>query len=332
MRDGQALGSERFVGLDQIHIGDGQAGLFHDLAGGGHGAHAHDGGIDAAQRTGDPGGHGGDAQFLGLLLAHDDQRGGAVVDGGSVAGGDFAVLLEGGAQLGQDFRRAQAGTFVGVKDDVALLVLDDHGHDLVLERAGLDGSLGLGLALESKVVQIFTAQVPLVGHVLSGDAHVVVVEGVPQRVVDHGVHQFALAHGGAHAVAVTALHHGEGGHIHVLGAARDHDVGVAGFDHLGRHVDAVQAGAADHVDGDSRSGDRQAGLDAGLTGHVLAQARLDDAAHVDMVDLLRLDAGAVDGLLDDDGAQLGSRDVGQRAAEFADGSTAGAGNDDLFHK
>ena len=35
-------------------------------------------------------------------------------------------------------------------------------------------------------------------------------------------------------------------------AARDHNVAVAGFDHLGRHVDAVQAGATDHVDGDSR--------------------------------------------------------------------------------
>ena len=159
----------------------------------------------------------------------------------------------------------------------------------------------------------------------------IIVESVPQRIVDHGINQLALAHGVAHAVAVAALHHGEGSHIHVLGAAGNHDVGIAGLDHLGSHVDAVQTGTADNVDGDGGNRDRQAGLDAGLTGDVLAQASLDDAAHVDMVNLLGLDACAVDGFLDDDGAQLSGGDVGQRAAELADGSTAGTGNDDLLH-
>ena len=110
------------------------------------------------------------------FLAHDDQSGGAVVDGGGVAGRDLAVLLEGGAQLGEHFRRAQAGAFVGIKDDVALLVLDGDGNDLVLEGAFLDGLLSLQLAVVGEVVQILAAQVPLVGHVLSGDAHVVVVD------------------------------------------------------------------------------------------------------------------------------------------------------------
>ena len=51
-----------------------------------------------------------------------------------------------------------------------------------------------------------------------------------------------------------------------------------------------------------------------------------------MVDLLRLDVGAVQSLLDDNGAQLGGGDIGEGAAELANGSTAGAGDDDLFHK
>lgn len=49
-----------------------------------------------------------------------------------------------------------------------------------------------------------------------------------------------------------------------------------------------------------------------------------------MVDLLRLDVGAVQSLLDDDGAQLSGGDIGEGAAELANGSTAGAGDDDLF--
>ena len=51
-----------------------------------------------------------------------------------------------------------------------------------------------------------------------------------------------------------------------------------------------------------------------------------------MVDLLRLDIGAVQSLFDDDGAQLSSGDIGEGAAELANGSTACAGDDDFFHK
>ena len=123
-----------------------------------------------------------------------------------------------------------------------------------------------------------------------------------------------------------------GSHVHVLHAACNDDVGIAGLNHLGSHVDAVQTGAADHVDGDGGGLDGQAGLQGSLTCNVLAQASLDNAAHVDMVDLLGLDVCAVQSLLDDNGTQLCSGDIGEGAAELTDGSTAGAGNDDLFHK
>ena len=46
-----------------------------------------------------------------------------------------------------------------------------------------------------------------------------------------------------------------------------------------------------------------------LTSDVLAQTSLDDAAHVNMIDLLGFHVSTVQGLLDDDGAQLCSRDV-----------------------
>ena len=50
-----------------------------------------------------------------------------------------------------------------------------------------------------------------------------------------------------------------------------------------------------------------------------------------MVDLLGLDVCAVQSLLDDAmEPQLCSGDIGEGAAELTDGSTAGAGNDDLF--
>ena len=156
----------------------------------------------------------------------------------------------------------------------------------------------------------------------------VVAAGIPQRVVDHGVHQLVVA---AHAVAVTALHQGKGSQIHVLHAAGDHDVSVARLDHLGRHVDAVQTGAAHHVDGDGGGLDGQASLQSSLTGHVLALTGLNDTAHVDVIHLLGADTGAGDGLLDDNGAQISGGDILEGAAELADGGTAGGRDNDFLH-
>ena len=154
---------------------------------------------------------------------------------------------------------------------------------------------------------------------------------IPQCIVDHGIDQLALAHGRTHAVAVAGLLQGKGSHIHVLHAACDHDVSIAGLDHLSSHVDAVQTRAADHVDGDSGGLDGQASLQGSLTGDVLAQTSLNDAAHVNMIDLLRFHVCTVQSFLDDDGAKLSSRDVCQSAAKLTNSGTAGRCDNNFFH-
>ena len=83
--------------------------------------------------------------------------------------------------------------------------------------------------------------------------------------------------------------------------------------------------------GDGGGLDGQASLQGSLTGNVLAQTSLDHAAHVNMIDLLRLDVCAVQSLLDDDGAQLSSGDVGKGATELTNGGTACRCDNDLFH-
>ena len=135
----------------------------------------------------------------------------------------------------------------------------------------------------------------------------------------------------AHA-AVTALHHSERSHIHVFHTTCNNDVSIACFDHLDSHVHTVQARAADNVDGDSGGLDGQAGFQRSLACNILAQTSLDNTAHVNVVNLLRLDIGAVQGFLDDDGAQLCSRNIGQSAAELTDSSTACGCDNDFLHK
>ena len=76
--------------------------------------------------------------------------------------------------------------------------------------------------------------------------------------------------------------------------------------------------------------DGQTSLQGSLTSDVLAQTSLNDAAHVNMIDLLGFHVCTVQGFLDDDGAQLNSGNVGQSATELADSGTACRCDNDLF--
>ncbi len=71
----------------------------------------------------------------------------------------------------------------------------------------------------------------------------------------------------------------------------------------------------------------EARADGGLTGRSLAQTGGQDAAHEDLLDLLRRDARAFDGGFHRSGAQVGGLDRRQRALEAAHRG-AGEGADD----
>src|SRR6266702_1182908 len=139
--------------------------------------------------------------FLGGLLGgHQHHHAGAVIDAGRAAGGNRAVLLEGGLQLGHRFDGgAMTRIFVGGHDDVALAGLDGDGDDLVRELAGLLGGLGLVLRGNCELVLLGAGDLVLPRDVLGGVAHVIAVEGVPQAVLDHGVDEFDRTHFGAAA-------------------------------------------------------------------------------------------------------------------------------------
>src|SRR5690606_20946752 len=96
LADAQCLGGKGFVGLDQIQIGQLPAGLFQAAAGGRDGGIAHDGRVDPGAGVGGNAGQDGQAERCRLAGAHQQHRGGAVVEAGGVAGGDAAVLPERG--------------------------------------------------------------------------------------------------------------------------------------------------------------------------------------------------------------------------------------------
>ena len=171
------------------------------------------------------------------------------------------------------------------------------------------------MALVGDLVLLLASDAELLAEILGGHAHVVVVHGVPQAVPHHGV--VHLVGGHAHTVAAaTVLQHPRGAR-HVLHAADQVDVAVAGLDGVGRHGHRRGAGDADAVHGDRRHFDGDTGLQLGLASGVLPQAGLDDVAEDDFFELLALDSGAVERLFHDQGAQVDRRGLGEAAHEAA---------------
>ncbi|MCY1213583.1 hypothetical protein D9M72_253720 [compost metagenome] len=321
---------EGFVGFDQVEVIETPAGLVQTTTGSADRADAHDRRIDTGVGVAGDARQYRQAQGLGLLGAHQYHGGGAVVDGGGVASGDAAVLLEGGLELGQAFGGgAGARAFVGIEGDgVALPLRDQDGRDLILEAASLDGRDGFLLGGGSKGVLLFAGQAVLLHQILGGDAHVVVVEGVGQAVVDHGVQRLGVAH----AHAGTGGREDVGRQAHVFLAAGDDHFGVAATDGLDAQVQGLEAGTAELVQVHGRYRVGQAGEDGGLAGRVLAGAGGEHLAENHFIDLLALEAGLLQQLADHCSAQFMGGNIGQRALEAANGS-AGGGNDyDVFHE
>ena len=176
--------------------------------------------------------------------AHQHQRRGAVVDAGGVAGRHRAGLGEGRAQLAQRLGRdAGLGVLVGIDHHVALAALDGDRDDLVLELAGLHGRFGLVLRGGGELVLLLAGDLPLLGHVLGGRAHVVAVEGIPQPVADHGVDHLRVAH-----LDAVAQMHGVRRLAHAFLAAGDDDLGIADADRLEAERHRAQAGTAKLID------------------------------------------------------------------------------------
>ncbi len=93
---------------------------------------------------------------------------------------------------------------------------DADRNDLLTKAPGGDSSRRFALGAGGEGVLALAADVEGVGEVLGGNAHVVVVKGVPQAVLDHAV----LQAGVAETQAVAGAMHQIGSIAHALGRRR----------------------------------------------------------------------------------------------------------------
>ncbi len=217
-----------------------------------------------------------------------------------------------------------ARILVGIDDDVALLGRNLHRHDLVLEAAALLRRLGLLLRADRELVLLLAGDLPLLGDVLGGVAHVVAVEGVPQAVLDHGIDEFERAH-----LLAVAQMRGVRRHAHGFLTAGDDDVGISVQDRLIAERDRAQTGAAELVHAPRRDLDRNARRDRSLSRGILSLPGSQDLTQDDLGHALALDARARERRFDGDLAQRMARQRSQRAVERADRRTRRADNDNV---
>src|SRR5690606_32812272 len=114
-------------------------------------------------------------------------------------------------------------------------------------------------------------------------AHVVVVERVPQAVLDHGVDELDVAHLGAVA-HVGGVH----GPAHALLAAGNDDGRIARLNLLRTECHRTQPRAADLVDAPGRRVDGNAGRDGSLPCGALTLSGGKDLAEDDLGYVARL--------------------------------------------
>ena len=82
----------------------------------------------------------------------------------------------------------------------------------------------------------------------------------------------------------------------------------------------LQSGAANFVDGHGADAVGQSAAERRLARRILSQPRGDNVAHDAFVDGVGIDAGALDRLAHDDGAQLRRGEIRKRALKFSNGS------------
>ena len=275
---GDGLGCKGLIEFDDVDLVDGEPGF---LQGDGHRlfwAQSHVGRVHAPHTEGDKFRQRLDAQRFGLSSGHQHHHGGRVAHLGGGAGGDGAVLLEHGLELGQILHgQAAANALVFVEGEpVPVLIQRLHGEDLLLEHAGILGGGGPAVALQGQGILLLPGDVAQFGHVFGSEAH----GHIGPRLVflNPGAAHFFL---GAH-----------GQHGHGLHAAGHHHLSIPGPDHVDGAVNGLEAGRAEPVDS--------------LGGHVVGQAgpQTDQAADVIALNLLTFGA-ADDHVSDVLGIQLG---------------------------
>ena len=164
------------------------------------------------------------------------------------------------------------------------------------------------------------------GDVFGGVAHGPSLERATQPVVGHVVLHRGVTelNAGAHVLQVRRERH-------VLEAAGENEIVLTRLDRLCGEHDCLEPRPADLVDGHGVERVGQPRLEPRLARGILAETRLEHAAHDALVDVIPRRRKFLENGLDGEGTQLRARHAAQSSKEPADGGSPGGKNDGVCH-
>ena len=215
----ERLRREGLVQLDDVHLVEPQPGAGENLARRRRRPDAHDARRDARRR------HADEARVRGRAVGGgfrgDDERRGAVVDAGGVAGRHGFVRPVDRLQLGELFgRRLGARVLVAVDDQrLALALGHAHGGDFIAEHAGRLRRRPALLAAQRESVLVGARDAVIGGDIVGGLRHGIdAIARLHRRVDEAPADSGVVDRCGAREGAVR-LRHDEGRAAHALDAA-----------------------------------------------------------------------------------------------------------------
>ena len=229
----------------------------------------------------------------------------AVLAGG-ISGGDCALLIE---------RRLERAKFCFVETSRFFIFADERGffacgnrdgNDFVGKDTVGDGFTSPLVAADSEVVLLSAGELVFCGALIAVGAHVLVVVGVAEAVVNHGIDEHSVAK----TIAGASLWQQVRGQTHVFHTAGDDDIGLVQLDRLAGKHDGLESGATNFIDGRGADAGGQACLEGSLASRILAQTCADHIAHDDFGDLIGGHSCAVQSGLDTNRAELRRWDGG----------------------
>ena len=84
--------------------------------------------------------------------------------------------------------------------------MNRYRNDLGFECAALDSFASFDLRTDTECVLVFTSDAETFSNVFSRDAHMIVVECVPEAIFDHRIDEDTIAH----AIAITSFRNAKG--------------------------------------------------------------------------------------------------------------------------
>ncbi|MBA7583726.1 hypothetical protein ES708_25674 [subsurface metagenome] len=168
---------------------------------------------------------------------------------------------------------------VGVELLHLFLNPDLDGHYLLAENAVLYRRQSPLVTEQGQLVLLLPGDAVLIGDVLRGQAHMVIIEYLPQPVIDHAVHHLGVEHPGPPPGAGQVVRHG----AHVLHPPGDNDLGIARLDGLGGQSHRFHPRSTNLVHRVGVHLFRNARVNPRLASGILPLPRLEDVTHDNLV-------------------------------------------------